>query len=422
MAVSTGQQTDRHVVPVPRTSDPAGAVVHDRGAAEERIAGASFRHGPPRLLGVELEWLVHHRSDPRRPLDAAALATSLGPHAPAVLVADSPHRPLPHGSTLTLEPGGQVEISSTPATDLGELLTRVTADAAYLRERLARCDLAMADEAMDAWRLPRAVLRAPRYVALATTFDRVGRHGRLMMHGTAGIHVCLDVGEQHRSAARWAALHTLGPVLIAAFSNSPRLHRARTGWASTRMRSLLRMNPSRDGPPERLTAQPARDWARRMLDTELTCVRRDSGDWRAPAGVSLAEWIGPDRAGLDREPTPEDLDYHLTTVFPPVRPHGYFEVRYLDAQPAHDWMLPVAVLAALFREESTVDAVRELTAPAEGRWTEAARDGLADPVLARLARPVLHLAWRRLSEMEGVEALTRRLATFVAGRCAAVRC
>ncbi|MHA6799300.1 glutamate-cysteine ligase family protein [Bounagaea algeriensis] len=422
MAASTEQQADRHVIPLPRTCDPAGAVVRDRGEAEERIARNSLRHGPPKLLGVELEWIVHHRRDPRRPLDAAALATALGPHAPALLVDDSPHRPLPHGSTLTLEPGGQVEISSAPAADLGQLLAHVAADAAYLRERLARCDLAMADEAMDAWRLPRAVLRAPRYAALASTFDRVGRHGRLMMHGTAGIHVCLDAGEQHRSAARWAALHTLGPVLIAAFANSPRLHRARTGWASARMRSLLRMNPSRDGPPERLTPQPARDWARRMLDTELICVRRDSGDWRVPAGISLAEWLGPDRAGIDRAPVPEDLDYHLTTVFPPVRPHGYFEVRYLDAQPGHDWMLPVAVLAALFREEDTVDTVREITAPAEGRWTEAARDGLADPVLARLVRPVLHLAWRRMSEVEGVEAVARRLATFVAGRCAAAQC
>ena len=51
--------------------------------AEEYIAGICFKTGPPELLGVELEWTVHHTDDPSRPLDPALLARALHPHAPS---------------------------------------------------------------------------------------------------------------------------------------------------------------------------------------------------------------------------------------------------------------------------------------------------------------------------------------------------
>src|SRR3954470_419306 len=86
-------------------------IISDRAVGEAYVASVCFKHGPPRLTGVELEWIVHHEDDPRRPLDAARLAAALGPYAPRTVNQDSPHLPLPAGSPLTLEPGGQVEIS-----------------------------------------------------------------------------------------------------------------------------------------------------------------------------------------------------------------------------------------------------------------------------------------------------------------------
>src|SRR5205814_1537076 len=79
------------------------------------------------------------------------------------------------------------------------------------------------------------------------------------------------------------------------------------------------------------------------------------------------------------------------TMFPPVRPRGYLEVRYLDTQPAGEWIAPVAVLVAVFSSERLVDTVLEVTAPTQGHWVHAARAGLADPRLARAAGAVLDL-------------------------------
>jgi glutamate--cysteine ligase len=102
------------------------------------------------------------------------------------------------------------------------------------------------------------------------------------------------------------------------------------------------------------------------------------------------------RGALPEPPTTADLDYHITTLFPPVRPHGHLEVRYVDAQPGRRWALPVAVLVALLSDTATIDQVRAACVPAAGRWTSGARHGLADRVLARAAARVFELAIGRL--------------------------
>ena len=63
---------------------------------------------------------------------------------------------------------------------------------------------------------------------------------------------------------------------------------------------------------------------------------------------------------MDRPPTEDDLAYHLTTLFPPVRPRGWFEVRYLDAQHPRWWPVPVVLLA------TAVDAADLDDRPARG--------------------------------------------------------
>jgi glutamate--cysteine ligase len=405
-------------VPVdPGVADFPTSRVRTRAEAEAYVASVCFKHGPPRLVGVELEWTVHHADDPRRPLDAATLIAALGPHAPHSLAPQSSGRPLPNGSVLTVEPGGQVEVSSIPTPSLRSLVDTVSADADYVRRRLERAGLTLGAEGTDPWRQPRRLLRVPRYAAMEVAFDRIGLDGRVMMCSTAGVQVCLDAGERHRVAARWTALHALGPVMIATFANSPRLFGERSGWVSTRTRALLRTDPPRTRPGP-VNGDPSEGWARRVLDTALVCLRRDGEDWSAPSGISFAEWI---HGALPVPPTRDDLDYHLTTVFPPVRPRGYFEVRYLDAQPGTDWMLPVAALTALFQDESTVDTVLKLTDKCANRWVHAARNGLRDPELARCAEAVFELACRRLESIDGVPELADRLAGTVTHRLAAAR-
>jgi glutamate--cysteine ligase len=212
------------------------------------------------------------------------------------------------------------------------------------------------------------------------------------MCSTAAVQVCVDAGERSAVAARWAAVHALGPPLMALFANSGRFAGDETGWASARQRAWRGIDPSRtrEVPVE---PDPAQAWARYAVDASLLCVRRPNGSWEAPAGVTFAGWI---RGALPEKPTYADLDYHLSTLFPPVRPRGYLEVRYLDTQPGRSWFAPAALLSALLADDETVSTARDLCAPAARLWVEAAREGLADPVLSRAAKAVRELALGRL--------------------------
>ena len=84
-----------------------------------------------------------------------------------------------------------------------------------------------------------------------------------------------------------------------------------------------------------------------VLDAQVM-VLRDPGSrrWTAPSGLTFRDWV---RGAVGPPPTADDLDYHMSTLFPPVRPRGHLELRVIDAQPGDGWIVPTAVVSALAR-------------------------------------------------------------------------
>jgi glutamate--cysteine ligase len=382
-------------------AERAVQVLHSREEAEAYVASVCFKHGPPKLIGVELEWLLARRAVPPDPpgrLDVRSLIAALGPHTPPSLDPLSPALPLSLGSIVTVEPGGQVELASRPVEALPSLVDAVTTDAAELHSRLAGQNLHPWPFAADPVFPAHRVLTIPRYTAMEAAFDRLGTVGRSMMCSTAAVQPSLDLGERADLNLRWTALHLLGPVMVAAFANSPVLHGRRTGWKSSRMAVWLALDPPRTAPPDLSIADPTSGYVRRAMEAGLICLRRSDSSWAAPPGVSFADWLA---GALPDPPTTDDLDLHLSTLFPPVRPHGHVEVRYIDAQPNAEWVVPVAVLAALMSSPRVTDLAIEACLPVAGRWVDAARDGLVDPDLARAATTVFTLAAEALPGLIG---------------------
>lgn len=372
---------------------PATTPIGSRVEAEGYVAMVCFKHGPPELHGVELEWTVHHADDPHRPLDAAQLSNALGVHAPPTLVPDSPQLPLGRGSLVTVEPGGQVEISGPASASIPRLIDDTTADAAELTQLLAAQGLEPGRHGLDAYRPPRRLLTVPRYAAMERAFAQLGPHGPRMMCSTAGLQVCLDAGEADQTAVRWRALHDLGPALVALFANSRRREGNDTGWASARTEATFgTCAPFTEPPP--LDGDPAEAWARTAMEAPVLCLRRGDS-WDAPAGLTFGAWA--DGALGDDKPTYDDLEYHLSTLFPPVRPRGYLEVRYLDAQEGDGWIAPTLLLSALMSDPAVTDQALAAAAPAAGRWFPAAREGLDDKPVLQAARELVELATTNLS-------------------------
>jgi hypothetical protein len=245
----------------------------DEESATGHVHGICLKTGPPRRVGVELEWLVRDARDPALPVAAGRIAAAVsafgaarrdpangesggqGAHGEG---RDGPELPtssrpgvLPSGALLTTEPGGQLELSSQPADSLAELVRATRADLAALRAALAADGLEIVGIGLDPLRPPRRVLDLPRYAAMEAFFDRSGPWGRQMMCGTASVQVCLDAGDDSDGPAgyrrRWELLHAVGPVLVGAFANSPLREGKPTGWVSTRQQVWAHMDPGRAG-------------------------------------------------------------------------------------------------------------------------------------------------------------------------------
>ncbi|MET8529328.1 ergothioneine biosynthesis glutamate--cysteine ligase EgtA [Micromonospora sp. NPDC005172] len=395
-------------------------ILRDSAAAFRHLARICFKTGPPTYTGVELEWTVHDVADPARPVDPARLRAALGRHSPVTLDPASPAEPLRHGGTVTLEPGGQLEVSTPPRTSTGALIQATEADIAQVNGLLAAVGLTLGRSGIDPHRRPRPVVETPRYRAMRRVFDERGPAGRTMMYSTAGLQVCLDVGEPDQVGARWAAAHAIGPPMLAAFASASRHAGQRTGWASARMAAWLAIDPARTRPvwtPGTAAENPTATWTRYVFGAPLLCLRRPGQDWTPPPGVTFGDWLD---GALPRPPTTDDLDYHVSTLFPPVRPRGYLELRYLDAQPDRGWRIPLAVLSALFHDGGTVCAAYSISEPVAHRWSTAARRGLSDPALAAAAAALFDLALDALPRLglpagthdEIHEGVRRRLAAI----------
>ncbi|MFG3167609.1 ergothioneine biosynthesis glutamate--cysteine ligase EgtA [Streptomyces sp. NPDC048200] len=388
---------------------------------EALVHGICFKTGPPRLLGVEVEWLVHELRAPWLPVPPERLEAAY-----AAL------RAVPLSSALTVEPGGQLELSSAPAASLMECVRSVSADLAAVRAKLRETGLGLSGYGQDPWNPPTRYLHEPRYDAMERYLDRAGPEGRAMMCTSASVQVCVDAGYEEPGplghGRRWWLAHQLGAVLVAAFAHSPMARGRSTGWRSTRQSLWTAMDPGRtDAPP--LGGDPRASWARHVLDSPVMCVRAPEGPWDVPEGMTFRDWT---RSGTP--PVREDLDYHMTTLFPPVRPRGHLELRMIDAQPGEDgWIVPLAVTAALFDDPDAAEVAYRTVKPLAERagrdraprnplWRDAARHGLADPELREAAAICFAAAQEALPRLGASPEVLNAVAEFTDRYVARGRC
>jgi glutamate--cysteine ligase len=377
----------------PVTQEPITAT-----GAEEQIRDSALHPGTIGRVGIELEGQL---------VDFAAPGTRLGWDAIAELTPAI--QSAAGSSTLTFEPGGQVELSGPPAAGIGPAIETMRSDAQRVRLALTEHGAGVAWLGADPVRAPFRVNPRPRYVAMARHFAAVGagEAGATMMCSAAALQVNLEAGPEDGWADRVALAQQLGPTLCALSACSRWLSGRDTGSASARELAWrgLRKNP-------RPSADPVEEWVRYALAAPVMFRADEQGARPVMSRVPFADWLRGQVRVDDRLPTARDVENHLSTLVPPVRLRGYLELRYLDVSPPRWWPAVAAVAAVLLDDPVAADAARDVVEPVGGRWAEAARDGLRDPRLAAAARRCTEIAAARVRD--GLRTAVDDLAELVA--------
>ena len=275
--------------------------------------------GSPRV-GLELEWLTFPTIDRSQRVDPTALTPVL----------DALEGVLPCSSRLTVEPGGQVEISTLPCDSVGDAIDAARTDTATVRSALRDEGIEIVGAGLDRCRPPSRVVDTPRYRAMETYFDQAGSEGRTMMCNSASMQINVDFDGDACEA--WQAANLVASTLGARFSEP----------SPNRLDVWSRIDRTRTAPVG--GHDPGEAWATYALDARVMFIRGDD-DECVPVldGTTFTDWIGHGHPlGW---PTPADLAEHLTTLFPPVRPRGFLELRTIDA--LDDSLWPVAAEAAV---------------------------------------------------------------------------
>jgi glutamate--cysteine ligase len=371
-------------------------------SAAHHIGEECLRDGPVGQVGLEIEAHCFDLSDPMRRPSWDELTEVIG---------TVPE--LPGGSVITVEPGGAVELSGPPFDGAVAAIEAMCADRAVLQEAFARRGLGLVLLGADPLRPAKRVNPGSRYGAMERFFEAsdTGVAGSAMMTSTASVQVNVDAGRRDGWADRVRLAHALGPTMIAISANSPLLAGEFSGWRSTRQRVWSQLDSARCGPILGANGDdPADDWARYALKAPVMLVH-------TPDAVPVTEWVpfadwADGTTLLDgRRPTTADVDYHLTTLFPPVRPRGFLEIRYLDSVPDDVWPAIVFTLVTLLDDPAAADIAAEATEPVATAWDRAARIGLGDQRLQESAVRCVRAAAERAPEglFDAMEALVSQV-------------
>jgi len=251
------------------------------------------------------------------------------------------------GASVTLEPGGQVELSGAPLTTIHQTCLETTDYHALMRtisDELGIGFLALGFQ--PKWKredipwMPKA-----RYAVMRDYMPRVGDGGLDMMLRTATVQANLDFGSEADMARKMRISICLQPLVTALYAASPFEHGKPSGYLSRRAACWLDTDARRTGVPACVFADgfgfaAYTEWA---LDAPMYFVMR--GDTYIDcAGGSFRDFMAGKLSQLPGEfPTIDDWELHISTLFPDVRLKQYLEMRGADAG-AWQWICSLPAL------------------------------------------------------------------------------
>jgi glutamate--cysteine ligase len=282
------------------------------------------------------------------------------------------------GAAISLEPGGQFELSGAPLASVHGVAGELDA---YLRRAHAVADSLgigfLALGVSPKWSLAETpTMPKSRYRIMSRYMPKVGTRGLDMMFRTATVQVNLDFSDEADMVAKLRVGLALQPMITALFANSPFTDGKLNGFLSARSEIWRRTDDSRTGmlPFAFESGMGFERYVDYALDVPLYFVKRGA-TYHDVAGASFRDLLAGRLAALPGErATISDWANHLSTIFPEVRLKRYLEMRGADVGPAERIDALAALMVGLYYDRQALAAAGDLVRG----WSAAERQALRD--------------------------------------------
>jgi glutamate--cysteine ligase len=285
-----------------------------------------------------------------------------------------------NGASVSLEPGGQFELSGAILKNIHQTCDEVHTHLDQVRE--------VADEIgagflglgfSPKWSLEETpMMPKGRYQIMRDYMPKVGGHGHDMMFRSCTIQTNLDFASEADMVKKFRVGLALQPVATALFANSPFTDGKPNGFQSFRSELWKDVDADRTGLlpfvfDQGFGFEAYTDYA---LDVPMYFVYRD-GTYHDVSGLSFRDFLEGKLKGFEGQlPTLSDWADHLTTIFPEVRIKQFMEVRGADGGPWSKICALPALWVGLMYDQSALDAAWDLV---KG-WSAQERQALRDAV------------------------------------------
>ncbi|MFK5996871.1 MAG: glutamate--cysteine ligase [Rhodobacterales bacterium] len=293
------------------------------------------------------------------------------------------------GANVSLEPGGQLELSGAPLETIHETCDEVNEHLKQVKAVADRLGVGYIGlGASPDWTQEQVpMMPKGRYRLMTDYMGRVGSHGTQMMYRTCTVQVNLDFGSEADMVQKMRVALALQPVATALFADSPFFEGKDTGYKSWRSRVWRDLDAARTGmlPFVFEDGMGFEAWVEYMLDVPMYFVYRD-GKYINALGQSFRDFLDCKLPALPGEtPTMSDWADHLTTCFPEARLKKFIEMRGADGGPWRRICALPAYWVGLIYDQTALDAAWDLCKDWDAETREALRvaaskDGIAAKV------------------------------------------
>jgi glutamate--cysteine ligase len=327
------------------------------------------------------------------------------------------------GASITLEPGGQLELSGKPLPDVHATCAEFTQHFTELHEVSVPLGLTWLTAGFHPWATREEIHWMPkgRYGVMRRYLPTRGGLALDMMLRTCTVQANFDYTSERQCGERLRVASAMAPVVAAMFANSAYRDGTRTPYQSMRCQVWTDVDPDRCGIPgfvfePGFTYDKYVQWA---LDVPMFFVKRE-GRFH-PHHVPFRSFIRDgftDDEGRRHAPTWGDWMMHLSTLFPEVRLKPHIEFRSADAVGSRFvCALPALVKGILYDEAATASAWEMFAElDVDGRralWQRACGPGLRDGGVAAMASRLVDLARAALDRMNVRDGKGRTEARFL---------